>query len=237
MTTTTTKTPSDVEPGTPWAQAETDKFTASDYRHFVKSRQTNFPTADNLMHFASGIAVEYGEYDACTDDDEALLELGDILFYATALANTVLSLKSSVHKDNEYWLNRAVVDGAHPSKEGNGRIYNGLDCFLNSGSSVYSLARMEINIRPLEWGRRPEPLSEMLSPLERIFKWRFHSAQLQLLQLVKDLDLILWELEEIAESLHDTTLLEVMRLNVLKLVKRHPEEFRGVAWKNDGPAT
>ena len=84
-------------------------------KHGEDIQKSMTPEKCDLLHFAVGVAGEAGElldavkkhviYGKPLDEDNVIEELGDILFYMTAMLNTI-----GLTHDDIRWSNRAKLD-------------------------------------------------------------------------------------------------------------------------------
>lgn len=201
-----------------------DAFTPADYRKFVQSRMTRLGLEENLTHFSMGLAREYSEYFEAQHFRlnwsqiqawpgewyhwmSEKLELGDMLFYAYALAEELILVPDVSCFKEQYELCGRLTE-----------------------------ARFDYVMSPHKL-RHSFALDEVTKPLDVVLKWRFHGATLNLEKLIRAVSSVLNVCYSLARQDGHNLTREVMFYNVRKLTKRHPTEFTGVAWKNDRSAT
>jgi len=160
--------------------------------------------------------------------DHITLELGDAYFYATALAlrtqelleERVPCVGAEVPHD---CYQRLVWEDEHPHKQE--AVQHGMRTQVYHYRSV-----------GMAYLFQTEELSIATEPLELVLKWRYHTGVLDLDKMVA----ALYEIHGLVYGLgvrHGITMQTIADCNARKLLKRHPDGFRGVAWKHDKPGS
>lgn len=206
------------------------------YIKLVKSLMKKMDFQNNLIHFSSGLAAEYSEYlleDREEDDGELdfyarreekiLKELGDMLFYAYALGielNYFIydELPNLTGTPPHSPLFRINTEGYNQIESLCSRMADMRFDYVTNSMSSADAFNLFLATRPLEYA----------------FKWKYHNAVLDLGKMVQAVEGVLNMLSSVS-AWHSMNLERVVApKNMEKLMKRHPNGFRGVAWKNDG---
>lgn len=194
---------------------------------------------EDLTHFSMGFVREYAEarraaknidYNYEVDGkyrrlDHLTLELGDMYFYATALAlRTQEMIEWDVPRQGLSDLfggrySQLSWEDEHPEKYAAVQI----------GMSTHEYRYRSVGVEDLFSN---EELSIATEPLELVLKWRYHKGILDLDKMVD----ALYEAHGLVYGLgvrHGISMQLIAERNMQKLLRRHPNGFRGIAWKHD----